>query len=73
MNDVTHLNIPPKTIQVTYHGQVIHVEFDPEIKLWNWNFTITPHPMTIHGTGCVTPEAALREAKKKVDLVNGTI
>lgn len=73
MNEITELNIPPKKIQEKYQGELIEITFDPKIKLWNWQFTIVPHPMTLHGTGFKTPEAAMKEAKHKVDKIVGTV
>jgi hypothetical protein len=73
MSNITELNIPPKKIEEKYKGEVIHIEFDPEIKRWNWKFTVPANPLTIHGTGCVTPEQALKDAKKKVDAIHGNV
>jgi hypothetical protein len=71
MGDITELNIPPKKITEKYNGELIEVEFDPAIQRWNWKFTLPANPLTIHGTGCVSPEAAIRDAKKKVDKIHG--
>jgi hypothetical protein len=73
MNEVTSINIPPKKIEERYRDELIVVEFDPNNKLWNWKFTINPSPMTLHGTGCKSPEEAIKEAKHRVDLINGSV
>jgi hypothetical protein len=65
MENVQHINIPPKTVEEKYRNHVVVVTFDPIDGRWAWYVDHTT-TLRISGAASTLPKA-ITDGKKTVD------